>query len=406
MTEGRAAADQGRGFTGRDIGALALLVLALMCEGFDLQAMNFAGPALVKALGMPKSSIGPLLSASLLGVFFGAPLLGSLGDRLGRKRLIVIGCAAFGLLSLGLTVLQGYWALAGLRFLTGLGLGAALPNALALATELSPNQPAKVTALVVMGIPLGSTLAGAVATALIPAYGWQALFLVGGLLPLLIAFLLWALLPDSPVRPASLAEATPPPGFFALFEGRMALITPLIWISFIGVLMTIYLLAGWIPLVLDGPGLSSRQGYIAGTGYHFGGIIGAVVVALMLGKRSWLVIGLLLVGACASLGVLAGGIASPVLLMTAIIVAGAFVTGTQTAINGATSVTYPADRRAAGLGWAFGIGRLGSIAGPLVGSAAALLGMVEPRQFFLLPLIPLGLAAAAALGVHRLLSRP
>jgi AAHS family 4-hydroxybenzoate transporter-like MFS transporter len=102
--------------------------------------------------------------------------------------------------------------------------------------------------------------------------------------------------------------------------------------------------------------------------------------------------------------VLAGGIASPALLMTAIIVAGAFITGAQTAINGATSVTYPADRRAAGLGWAFGIGRLGSIAGPLVGSAASLLGMVEPRQFFLLPLVPLGLAAAAALCVHRLLS--
>jgi len=405
MTEISAAADRHRGFTGRDIGALALLVLALLCEGFDLQAMNFAGPALVKALGMPKSSIGPLLSASLLGVFVGAPLLGSLGDRLGRKRLIVVGCTAFGILSLGLAFLQDYWALAGLRFLTGLGLGAALPNALALATELAPNQPAKVTALVVMGIPLGSTLAGVVATAVIPAHGWQALFLVGGLVPLLIAVLLWAFLPDSPVRPALLAEAGPTSGLRALFEGQMALITPLVWVSFIGVLMTIYLLAGWIPLVLDGPGLSSRQGYIAGTAYHFGGIIGALVVALMLGRRSWLVIGLLLVCACLSLGIIAGGIASPVLLMTAIIVAGAFVTGTQTAINGATSVTYPADRRAAGLGWAFGIGRLGSIAGPLVGSAATLLGMVEPRQFFLLPLIPLGLAATAALCVHRLLSR-
>jgi len=390
-------------------GVFALLLIALICEGYDLQAANFAAPDLVRAMGVTRAEIGPLLSASLFGVLIGAIGIGSLGDRFGRKRLIVGACAAYGLFSLIAAQAESLPQLIALRFLIGLGLGAVLPNALALAGEIArPGREATATALVGIGITLGGVVAGAVAAALLPAYGWPSLFLVGGIMPLIIALLLQIGLPESPAFLAQraagqggLAVPRATPGPMPLLQGELRWVTLGIWLVFASVLMVVYLLSGWIPLLLGESGFSPQQAALIGSAYHAGGVAGGVVASLILKKRGWNAVAGFALGACAFLLLLVLGAGSTPLLVAGVIAAGFCVTGTQNAINGAAGVTYPTALRARGLGWALGIGRVGSIAGPLVGAAAIWLGMSGAYQFFALPLIPLALAAAIALRLRR-----
>jgi len=393
--------------------ASALLLTALIAEGFDLQAANFAAPDLVRALGIEKAALGPLLSASLFGVLLGAPLIGALGDRVGRKRLIVVACAAYGVLSLIAAQVDTLWALVVLRFLIGLGLGGVLPNALALAGELVPERRrANATALVGIGITLGGVIAGAVAAALLPDHGWRSLFIVGGIGPLGIALLLYLWLPESPaflrLRESAAAAGGERPaaapgsgGIAALFRGPMRRITPLIWLIFIAVLMTVYLLSGWIPVLLGEGGFSMREAALVATGYHAGGVAGGIVASCMIGRSAWPVVIAFLTGACLFLALLVWGGGSTELTVVGLIAAGFCVTGAQNAINGAAGVAYPTEQRSKGLGWALGIGRVGSIAGPLVGSVAISLGMGSARDLFMLPLVPLAVAGLAAVWLAR-----
>jgi MFS transporter, AAHS family, 4-hydroxybenzoate transporter len=384
------------------------LLLALISEGYDLQAANFAAPAIVQALGITKAQVGPLLSASLLGVLFGAALIGPLGDRWGRKRLIIGGCVAYGVLSLAAAGATTLAQLILLRFLIGLGLGGVLPNALALASEFArPGGEATAAGLIGIGITFGGVVAGLTSAALSPRYGWPSMFLVGGLLPLLIVVLLQLLLPESPAyaareRPAERSWTLPGPA--ALFRHGWAAKTLAIWLIFIAVLMCVYLLSGWIPLLLNQSGFSARSAALLGTAYQAGGVAGGIAASLLLARRGWNVVTLFTAMACLTLGMLVLGLRSTPLLALGVIVAGFCVTGTQNAINGAGGASYAADIRSSGLGWALGVGRLGSVAGPLVGSLAVLLGMKEARHLFALPLLPLAVAGLAALWLARRIS--
>jgi AAHS family 4-hydroxybenzoate transporter-like MFS transporter len=169
-----------------------------------------------------------------------------------------------------------------------------------------------------------------------------------------------------------------------------------IWLIFVAVLMCIYLLTGWIPLLLRQAGYSARAAALIGAGYQGGGVLGGIVASLMLHRRGWEVVALFAALACCSLSVLVWGPASTVLMAVGVVAIGLCVTGTQNAINGAGGVSYPAEIRSTGLGWALGVGRLGAVAGPMVGSLAIVLGMTEARHLFALALVPLGLAGCAA----------
>jgi AAHS family 4-hydroxybenzoate transporter-like MFS transporter len=376
------------------------LLLALISEGYDLQAANFAAPAIVQALGITKAQVGPLLSASLLGVLFGAALIGPLGDRWGRKRLIIGGCVAYGVLSLAAAWATTLPQLLLLRFLIGLGLGGVLPNALALASQLArPGGEATAAGLIGIGITFGGVVAGLTAAALLPRYGWPSMFILGGLLPLLIVLLLWFLLPE--LLPTAADEGTGPS---PLFRHGWARKTLAIWLIFIAVLMCVYLLSGWIPLLLSQSGFSSRAAALLGTAYQAGGVAGGIAASLLLARRGWNVVALFAVMACLALGMLVLGLKSTPLLAMGVIAAGFCVTGTQNAINGACGAGYAAGIRSSGLGWALGIGRIGSVAGPLVGSLAVLMGMHEARHLFALPLLPLAVAALAAVWLGRRIS--
>jgi AAHS family 4-hydroxybenzoate transporter-like MFS transporter len=380
-----------------------LILIALVVEGYDLQAANFAAPAIVDAFDLSRSQVGPLLSSSLVGVLFGALFVGPLGDRIGRRKILIGCCVCYGLLSLVAAAATNLPMLIVLRGLIGIGLGGFLPNALALAGELAPpGKQSTRTALVGLGITLGGVVAGALAARLMPAYGWRSVFVAGGVLPLLVAALLAIGLPDSPaLPPRHAAPGDEVRGVRALIRPGNRATSVAIWIIFAAVLMNVYLLSGWIPLLMRDSGLSIADAAWVGTAYHAGGLGGGIVASLVLARRGWRTVTLSASLAALVLFVMTIHDWSRAGVILLIVTLGFFVTGTQNAINGAAGATYPAEIRAAGLGWALGLGRLGSIFGPLVGSLAIVLGMSHPRQFFSLPILPLLLAAALAFWLGR-----
>ncbi|MCW2368495.1 MFS transporter [Sphingobium sp. B11D3D] len=386
----------------RGWGGFLLILNALMVEGFDLQAANFAAPSILEDFGVSRAEIGPLLSASLFGVLIGAVFIGPQGDRLGRRTILISCCIGYGIMSLVGALATNLTQLIVLRFLIGIGLGAVLPNALALAGELAPRKYlARATALVGIGITFGGVLAGIAAAKLLAPYGWQSLFILGGLLPIAIAALLWIGLPESPVLNRAQTHAPGERGLSAILSPAQRARTIAIWIIFALVLMVVYLVSGWVPLLVKDQGYSTTTASWIATGTHAGGVVGGVVASLLLVRRNWSVVALF-----AGLGALTLAIITVhdwgiVGLTVLLVLVGLFSTGTQNGLNGSCGATYPSTMRASGLGWALGMGRVGSIAGPLVGSLAVLLGLSAPRTFFILPVIPLVIAAALALWLAR-----
>jgi len=371
---------------------LALLALGLVCEGFDLQIANFAAPKMIKALGLTKAGFAPFLSASLFGMLVGAPLFGWLGDRLGRRQVIVAATIAYGLLTLGCTALASFWPLVALRALTGLALGAVLPNIFALANEVAPERlRTKAVAIIGIGISTGGLIAGSTAAALAGA-GWQVLFAIAGTVPLVLAAALWAWLPES----RRFLETPKRAPLSALFAGPLALITPAIWLVFVGVLMTVYLLTSWLPTMLQDNGLAPASAALVATGYQAGSILGSIVTVLLIGRTGWHQVAAFAALAAVTLAATAWWSGSVAVVAIGLIATGFFVVGAQTGVNGSTSATYSTELRASGLGFGLGIARLGSVLGPLAGGFAATISHDVARTVLAMQVGPLLVAALAA----------
>ena len=284
---------------------LILSFLAMMADGYDILALAYAAPDLVREWGVQRSAMGPVFSAGLFGILFGAPLFGFLGDRFGRRPAIIGGCAIYGLCTLGAAFAPSLAVLTGLRFLTGIGIGGLMPNTIALNVEFAPKRW-RATLVIVMftGITLGGALPGWIAADLVPAHGWQILFLIGGFGPLAIAGLLFAFLPESlrflvlhgGARPriarvvrmiAPKANITPDTRFTVatdqtpqtsapirrLFAGSLRYITPLLWLLFATNLMATYFLNSWMPILFQGAGLSAQNSALALSLFQIGGTV-------------------------------------------------------------------------------------------------------------------------------------
>jgi AAHS family 4-hydroxybenzoate transporter-like MFS transporter len=368
-------------------------------------------------------------SANLLGMMFGATFLGNLGDRLGRKRLIVGGTLLYAGMSLLCLLVQNPTQLAVLRFLTGLGLGGVLPNVIALTAETSPAaQRARLTAIPIIGMSLGSGLPSVVAAWLVPQFGWQALFIVGGAVPVLVAmFIAWKL-PESilflTLRNRDRSEiaarakeldprlAITPDTQFALradpgavtrgsirdlFIGRLKITTPLLWVMFACTLLSMHFLNSWVPVILSQAGLSEVQTAFTNGVMHWGGTAAAVCTVFLLGRLGLnLALLLLLLGFSGCLIIASTGFGAPLLLTLAISMAGFGVIGCQGVLNASAGLIYPLSCRPTGVGAALGIGRVGSLSGPLVGGYILAQHWPSQRMFFV-PLLPLALAALATL---------
>jgi AAHS family 4-hydroxybenzoate transporter-like MFS transporter len=406
--------------------------LAMLADGFDISALASAAPALAAAWHVPAKSFGPAFSASLFGVLFGAPLLGLVGDRFGRRIAIISGCVIYGLGTLATVRATGLDQMIALRFLTGIGIGGLMPNTIALNSELSPKR-LRATLIVLMftGITTGSGLPGYIQAWLIPRYGWPIMFWIGGLAPLLIAACLTVTLPESvkysrarPDRRTELlatlrrmrrdliipddavivSTAAPPAGgsgLRQLFSGGLAWITPLLWACFATALMANFFLVSWLPLMLVNSGLSAQQSGITTSFYHYGGTLGGLLVSLVLGRLGFTAVALLFLLAIPAIAAI-GMLGVPYAVMAAAVALAGFATlGAQFGNNAASGLLYPTAIRARGVGWALGIGRFGSMLGPLVGGA--LIGLKLPlQQLFLWAAAPMVVGLLASIGVARL----
>jgi AAHS family 4-hydroxybenzoate transporter-like MFS transporter len=416
------------------IRVLALCATVLVVDGFDVQAITYVAPAISRDWGAARGAFGPTFASGLVGVALGAVLLAPVADRVGRRPVILLSCVAFGLCTLATVLVGSLRCLLVLRLFTGLGLGAALPNAIALAAEYAPKRRRAFLVMVVSsGISLGSIAAGLVAARLVDPFGWRAVFVVAGVLPLLLAGGLWRALPESiqflATRPDGQAEAgrllkrlargavaaadlrfQANPGkrlratVGELFRHGWGSTTLLLWVAFFSSLLNVYLAVNWLPTSLHASGFTMAEAAGMTSMYHAGGVLGTYVLALLMDRAglygtviaAFLVAvgGLLLFASVPGLG--AGG-------TTAILMATGFgVIGGQVGLVTLASTVYPVGIRSTGLGWALGIGRIGSVVGPTIGGLV-LAAHFDPRRLYLLCIMP---ALAGALAVAGLWRRP
>ena len=399
--------------------------LATFTDGYEISALGLAVPHIAREWHVAPAAMGPMLSASLAGMFFGAPLLGLVGDRWGRRPAIAIGCLAYGLSTLAIAGADSVGQVTALRFITGLGMGGVLPNAIALNSELSPRRlRARLVILMFMGVTLGGSAPGLVAAWLVPTHGWQAIFLVGGIGALIVGAVAPFVLPESvkflATRPGRAAELratlarmlpdrplpplTPAPvdakavqvPIGALFAGGLAPVTLLLWLCFATTLMANFFLANWLPTLFGRIGIDPQTAALTSTFYHFGATFGGLAMAFLLDRIGLLAVaGALLLAVPAMLGVGLPGL-PPTGLALFVAVAGFCVLGAQFGSNAAAGLVYPTGCRSRGLGLAFGVGRVGSVLGPLLG--ARLIGLDLPLMTMLAAMAgPVLLGALAAL---------
>ena len=375
----------------------------LFLDGFDTTAIGYVAPALAKEWHIGKEALGPVFSAGLFGLMIGALLLGPLADRIGRKKIIVLSTLAFGVGTLVTSLVNDVSVLLAIRFLTGLGLGGAMPNTVALTSEFSP-QRRRATMVMVMfvGFSIGAALGGLLAAALIPQFGWRSVFVVGGAAPLaLVPILIWrlpesvrylALTGQANTRVAELLALVNPKVAFAtdtrfvanepelkgipvrhLFTDGRALVTLLLWIVFFMSLLELYFLSNWLPTVLNDLGASISTAAVIGSMFQVGGVAGTFALGSIIDRFSFRALALVYFVAVFAVGAIGQLGHSAVLVTTAIFVAGFCIVGGQIAANALAAGFYPTSVRATGVGWALGMGRIGSIVGPLVGGV--LLGL-------------------------------
>jgi AAHS family 4-hydroxybenzoate transporter-like MFS transporter len=384
---------------GFQIKLLLTCAAVLFLDGFDTQAIGYVAPALAKEWGLTKAALGPVFSAGLFGLMIGALVFGPLADRIGRKKIIILSTLAFGIGTLATAFINDVNTLLLVRFLTGLGLGGAMPNAVAMTSEFSPHRR-RATMVMIMfcGFSVGAALGGFLAAGLIPQFGWRSVFIVGGVAPLLLVPILTLRLPESVrflaltgqanARVAELLASINPKAAFApatqfvvhepglagmpvlhLFKEGRTLPTLLLWVVFFMSLLDLYFLSNWLPTVLNDLGASVSSAAVIGSMLQVGGVVGTFALGSVIDRFSFRALALVYFAAVFAVGAI-GQLGHSVALVTmAIFAAGFCIVGGQIAANALTAGFYPTSVRSTGVGWALGIGRIGSIIGPLVGGA-------------------------------------
>jgi AAHS family 3-hydroxyphenylpropionic acid transporter len=393
-------------------------LLAVFCEGIDLQAAGVAAGGIIPEFKPSPGQLGNFFSASTLGLFLGALIGGRLSDSIGRKRVVVTSIAVFGLFSLLTPLAWDMQSLFWARLLTGLGLGGALPNLIALVNESSaPRRRSANVALAYSGAPFGGAVASLISMSIEPTH-WRWIFIAGGVAPLIIAPIMLAKLRESPAfermhdalalagSPDGRTAENPRPGsFFAIFSAGRAIPTLLLWVSFFLGLLMLYLLLSWLPTLLVGNGMTKPQAAAAQIAFNVGGGL----AALLMGR--------VLEGRLRRAGVVATFLALPALILllsrappqvglTVLIVfaLGCAVLAAQAFLYAVAPACYPTSIRGVGVGAAVAFGRIGSIAGPkLAGLLKAAGHSYSQLLTDLLPVAVIGSVTAIALAwyTHR-----
>ena len=420
---------ESRPFTGFQWRTAILCAAVIFMEGYDAQAVGYVAPSMSAALHVGRGALGPVLAAAIVGLMLGGFLIAPLADRIGRRKVIIGSTLAFGLLSLATPLVDSIAGLAFLRLLTGLGLGGAMPNVISLTSEYSPRRiNGRVVMVMFCGFSLGSAGGGFAAAALIADFGWRSIFIVGGILPLLLLpLLVWALpesirylalRPNGQLKALQLLARIDPAVASAervgvsteekhiaamsvrqLFaEGRTGG-TLMLWIIFAMSLLDIAMVASWLPTVLNAGGATLKVAALTGSLFQIGGIAGTLLMGAIIDRvrAEWMLLLAYLLGALC-LGLVGQVDPQGAEMFVVVAFAGFGIVGGQIAANAVAARFYPTPIRSTGIGWAFGVGRIGSIAAPMVGGM--LLGLqIPPAQVFVFSVVPTLLAAAASLGL-------
>jgi AAHS family 3-hydroxyphenylpropionic acid transporter len=384
-------------FPGRSV-TILFCVLAALCEGIDLQAAGVAAAGIGAEFKPSPNQFGTFFSASTFGLLLGALIGGRLADSIGRKKVLIVSIALFGLFSLLTSFATDVQSLTWARALTGLGLGGSLPMLLALVTESSAarHQSASV-AMVYAAMPLGGAGASLLIM-LIASSQWRTVFIVGGVVPLLLAPLMAIWLPESATfQWEQQTSGTLKAGsVMALFAHGRARRTLLLWVSFLLELLLLYLLLNWLPTLLVSDGFTPVQAAGAQIGFNLGGVLSAVLIGYLLGGRLrnsatiivFTIVPLLLV-------LLAKSPPSFSIIAPAVFVLGSAVLAAQAFLYTVAPAAYPTLIRGVGVGAAVAFGRIGSIVGPILGGRLKAAGH-RPSQLLmdLLPIVVLGSVCA------------
>ncbi len=392
---------------------LAACFIIMLLDGFDMQVIGLALPALARDWGLSPRDFGLALTAGPVGMLIGAALLGPLADRYGRKWPVVASVAMFGLFTVLTVFAKTPTALAWMRFLTGLGLGGVIPNIVALSAEYIPERyRGTLSTLTYTGVPLGALASGLFGTWFIPLYGWQTVFYIGGLVPLAIAFYAVFALPESIRFLATRPEQNPKTtrilrriapdvrlssdihfmlhetaqkktGVAALFGPGRTLPTVFLTLVFVANTFGVYFFMSWLPVLMKQSGLSMTFALLSTVLLNGGGALGTATLGHLIDRFgvfkvmavSYFIGGLAI--SCVGLG---GG---PFVLIPAIFISGTCMMGAQCAMYAAVALVYPTAIRATGVGATMGWGRLGSILGPVAGTVFVALQLPIAAVFFI-----------------------
>jgi AAHS family 4-hydroxybenzoate transporter-like MFS transporter len=405
-------------------GALQLRVVLLCAfvqafDGFDLGTIGMAAPSLIKAWGVLPKDFTIAFVMSSVGILIGALASGPLGDRFGRKPLLIISTAFIGIFSVLSAFTWSVETITAMRLLTGIGIGGAMPATVALTADYSPiSRRGTLLMLMFCGNTIGGFLGGQLVAQILPIFGWQSIFLAGGIPPLVLLLILLVWLPESPRfliahRPDTMATqdilrqvgvsaqaaatklvdvATSDP-VRQLLTGGLALTTVLIWVVFFANLLNLYLFGYWMPTVLNLSGLKPESAVFYASMFPLGGILSCALLGPMIDRFGAPKV---LAASFASgvIFVLAVGLASlpAPFIGIPIFGAGAAIIGSQLGANAMVAGLYPARIRSTGIGWALGIGRVGAIVGPVIGGTLLGFGL-PPKQIFLCACVPALIAA-------------
>jgi MFS family permease len=377
--------------------------LAVALDGYDLVVLGAVIPTLdaTGALGFTTASLTTAATLGLVGVGIGAVAVGPVTDRIGRRRTLVACVTYFSVLTLLTAFAPSATAFIVLRFLAGLGLGAFLPTALTFMSEYAGDRATgSAMTRTMTGYHVGAVLTALLALGVIPAYGWEAMFVIGGVAGLLVVPLMWLRLPESPAFLAATtgtAERVKP---VEVVRGRLLLVSLGLWVaSFMGLLL-VYGLNTWLPRIMEEAGYSFDAGLALLLTLNVGAVAGLLVAGQVSDRRGNKVTVLAWFGAAAvALALLAVRLETSVLVYAAVLLAGVFVFSAQVLVYAFVGHLYPAAIRGTALGMAAGVGRVGAIVGPFLGGALVTAGVAYPWGFFVF-------AAAAVLAVLALLTVP
>jgi AAHS family 4-hydroxybenzoate transporter-like MFS transporter len=415
------------------VGRLQRRVVILCCiigaiNGFDAQVIGFLSPSIAVSLHADVRTFGPMFSAGFVGLMIGAMTLGPFGDRKGRKPALLLSTLLFGVLA-GLTgFVQTFHELIVLRFLTGVGLGGALPNVAALATEYFPARLRRIPAsLIAAAIPGGAMVSGLLATVFLPEWGWRSMFYLGGIMPIALCLVLFFALPES-ARYLSLDAANQEKvrsimvkiwpaaadlrAYFRapsrtirtggsaleLFRGGRAVITAMLWVTNVMSFMVLYFIISWLPSLLQAAGLPVSAGIMSITAFSLGGILGSLAEGPLMNRfRPAIVLLIEFMVFAVLVVVLAAANLSLGLVAVISFGLGISIQAAQAGLLIFAVTLYPIEIRSTGAGWSVAVGIVGSIIGPLLGGFAMLAGW-SAQEIFLAGAVP-ALCAAGAVAV-------